>query len=155
MQLQNFHYPKDLGKVPLGILGAQNELVQGFMAYTHYTVPPVQIPTELISKFNHWQELHRWKPLNLILLPLCHCARARFCNVSTSTNKPSVTGAESCGPAALGNRPAPGSLAFAFFSGNSPSPACAAGWSYLLLEQLPFLWDQLQTVSLELITGHV
>ena len=92
------------------------------------------------------------------MLSLCHLACARFCNVSKSTNKPSVIGAESYRPAppqVAGERARSMQSQFWFFQWKFPITSCVADISYLLLEQLLFLWDQLQTVSLELVTSHV
>lgn len=44
---------------------------------------------------------------------------------------------------------------FCFFQWKFPITSSVGGIGYLLLKLLPFLWDQLQTVSLELITSHV
>lgn len=41
------------------------------------------------------------------------------------------------------------------FQWKFPITSCVAEVTYGLLEQLPFLWDQLQAASLELITSHV
>ena len=146
----------------MGFLSPQHELLQGCMACPCYNVPPVQIRTKLISKFNCWQKLHQLKLLNLLLatetLSLRHLACARFCNVSKSANKPSVTGAESYRPApprVAGERASSMQSQVWFFQWKFPITHCVAAISYLLLEQLPFLWDQLQTVSLELLTSHV
>lgn len=122
---------------------------------------------------NHQHNLHAswtkkctgWNSQNLLRWPLkCFPSVTlplqRFCNVNKSTNKPSITWPESYQPVPLwvaGEWASSTKSQGLFFSfqWKFPITSCVTEVTDGLLEQLPFLWDQLQAASLELISSHV